>query len=188
MGTVPLKVDNWFKELGERSIPIDTRSDMYLHSHSPTVGVKLRQGNLELKYRQQNFGKVTIADRESQIERWSKWICDDPQAQTPMAISDRTGWIEVAKRRDRRLYSVEFAPAVVLTQIAAPTAGVAAIELTQIQVRGRNWWTVGCEYFGDNIDVDRQFLPLVTALQSDFPGDCFSPFLSCGYPQWLSQI
>ncbi len=189
-GTIPAEMGKWFQALGTPLEPIDTRSDLYLQSRSPDIGLKLRQGNLEVKYRQQESGNLTIEGvSESRAERWSKCICGDRESGlTPTSIASKPGWIKVDKIRDRRLYRVDFEPEIVLTQIATPTAGIAAIELTQLQVATQNWWTLACEYFGSDLDLDRQFLLLVRALRSGIPDLQIGAPISCGYPQWLSIV
>ena len=189
-GALPDEIGKWFDKVGERLEKIDTRSDVYLQSSSPDVGVKLRQGNLEVKYRQQELGRFAIDGMgNSRIEQWSKWICmDDGAGLSPTKLADKPGWLKVDKIRDRRLYRVEFGEQIELTQLATPTADIAAIELTQLQVLDQNWWTVACEYFGKDLDIDRQFLPLVRMLcaGSSLSGDRVR--VSCGYPQWLKAI
>jgi hypothetical protein len=186
-GVLPDRIFKWFNKKGEPIDKIDTRADFYLQSQSPDLGVKLRQGNLEVKYRQQDLGKIAI-DRFTlaQVEQWSKWICiNDTSALHPTTIASKPGWIKVDKIRYQRLYQVEFTDTLQLMPISSPQADAAAIEITQLQVQGQTWWTLACEYLGHNIQVEQQFLPLVRSLLSDclFPTST-SP-ISCGYPQWL---
>ena len=188
-GVLPDEIGNWFNQLGKQLEKIDTRSDFYLQSNSSDVGIKLRQGNLEVKYRQQDLGTIAINGlANSQVEQWSKWICvDDSAGLTPAKIAGKPGWLQVDKIRDRRLYRVDFAETVKLTQIATPTADIAAIEITQLQLQGQIWWTTACEYFGNNISID-QFSSLVRSLRSGFPASIpTTSSISCGYPQWLIQ-
>jgi hypothetical protein len=187
-GVLPDQVGKWFNTLGEPLEKIDTRSDFYLQSNSPDLGVKLRQGNLEVKYRQQDLGTIAIDGLEnSQVEQWSKWICvDDSSGLTPTKIAGKPGWLKVDKIRDRRLYRVDVTDTVKLTQTANPTADIAAIEITQLQLQSQIWWTIACEYFGDNISID-QFGSLVRSLRAGYPSSTSPLPISCGYPQWLSQ-
>ena len=109
-GALPDEIGKWFDTVGERLENIDTRSDVYLQSSAPDIGVKLRQGNLEVKYRQQELGQFAIDGMgNSRIEQWSKWICmDDGAGLTPTKLADKSGWLKVDKIRDRRLYRVAF--------------------------------------------------------------------------------
>ncbi len=182
----------WFDTLGEPLANADNRTDVYLQSSSPDLGVKLRQGNLEVKYRQAILGTISIEGfRTSQVEQWTKWICvDDSSGLTPENIADKPGWLKVAKTRYQRLYQVQFSDLLVapldvqLIPISKPQDGAAAIEITQLQVEEQNWWTIACEYLGDKIDLDLQFLPVVKSLLSRCPLPVSTPSISCGYPQW----
>jgi hypothetical protein len=184
-GEVPAQIGKWFETVGRRLEQIDSRSDIYLRSSAPDVGVKLRQGNLEVKYRQAEIGRLEIDGLDSRIELWSKWICADDNGQlTPTQLADKPGWLKVDKIRDRRLFRVEFGDRVELIQVAAPTADIASIELTQLQVFGQNWWTLACEYFGNELEIDRQFLPLISKLLAGSNLAELTPEMSGGYPQW----
>ncbi len=189
-GALPDEIGKWFDTAGERLENIDTRSDVYLQSSAPDIGVKSRQGNLEVKYRQQELGEFAIDGMgSSRIEQWSKWICmDDGAGLSPVKLANRPGWLKVDKIRDRRLYRVEFGDPISLTQIATPTASIASIELTQLQVLGQNWWTVACEYFGNEIEIEIEFLPLVMMLCAGSSLFRYKARVSCGYPQWLKAI
>ena len=184
-GVLPTELLRWFNSLTKP----DTRTDVYLQSNSPDMGLKLRQGNLEVKYRQAELGTIEVDGfGNSQVEQWSKWICiDDSSSLTPEQIADKPGWIKVAKIRHQRLYQVEFGDEIQLRSIFTPTEGAAAIEVTQLQVEDRIWWTIACEYLGDNIDLDRQFYPLVKSLLFACPLPIFTSVISCGYPEWLNQ-
>jgi hypothetical protein len=188
-GEVPVQISDWFEIMGKRLEQIDRRSDIYLQSSSPDVGVKLRQGNLEVKYRQAEIGRFEIEGLDSRVELWSKWICaDDGEHLTPTQLADKSGWLKVDKIRDRRLFRVEFGDRIELIQVITPTAGIASIELTQLQVLGQNWWTLACEYFGNDLEIDRQFLPLVSNLLTGSGLANIAPHISCGYPQWSIEI
>jgi hypothetical protein len=183
-GSLPDEAIDWFKTLGENPSQPDARTDVYFQSSSPDLGVKLRQGNLEVKYRQQQLGNIQIERfPESQVEQWSKWICDG----VPSSSAEKQGWIQVDKVRYQRFYQVEFLDRIQLIPIDTPRQNAAAIEITDLQLRGQSWWTIACEYLGNNISIDRQFSPLVRSLLLNHPLSTFTPSISGGYPQWLSE-
>ncbi len=188
-GVIPVDLLTWWDTLGEPLVA-DNRTDVYLQSSSPDVGVKLRQGNLEVKYRQARLGTIEINGfGSSHVEEWLKWICiDDSSSLTPAQFADRSGWIQVVKSRSQRLYQVEFTDQIQLRSISKPQTGAAAIEITQLQVEQQIWWTIACEYLGDKLDLDRQFLPLVNSLLSACPIPHSGRSISGGYPQWLEIV
>jgi hypothetical protein len=203
-GVLPHELLVWFDTLGEPLAKPDRRTDVYLQSNSPDMGIKLRQGNLEVKYRQAQLGAISIDGfNPSQVEKWSKWICvDDLSGLTSENIANKPGWSEVDKIRYQRLYQVQFSgyPDIIGSQamlqeqprqhlqlrpITQPQDGAAAIEITQLWINKQPWWTIACEYLGDNIDLDLQFSPLVNLLLSIYPCPASGQSISCGYPQWL---
>jgi hypothetical protein len=188
-GVIPVDLLTWFTALGE-PVVADNRTDVYLRSSAPDLGVKLRQGNLEVKYRPAILGTIEINGfGSSHVEEWLKWICiDDSSGVNPAQSADRSGWIQVSKSRSQRLYQIEFAARIQLSSIAKPQAGAAAIEITQLQVEQQIWWTIACEYLGNKLDLDRQFLPLVNALLSACPVPPSNRSISGGYPQWLNTL
>lgn len=187
-GTLPDDVFDWFDGLGEPLATVDTRTDIYLQSSSPDMGIKLRQGNLEVKYRQAKLGSIALDGfANNQVEQWSKWICiDDLSGLTPTRIANKPGWIEVNKIRYQRLYQVNFDRYIQLISIPTPSANAAGIEVTQLQLSGHTYWTIACEYFGDQIELSNQFLPLIKSLMFGFPISIHPPSISCGYPEWLN--
>ena len=196
-GILPTEILTWFNKAGEPPVKPDIRRDVYLESISPDIGIKLREGNLEVKYRQAKIeslaqslpGGIEIDSCGiSQVESWSKWICvDDTSSLTPADVANKVGWINVDKIRYQRVYKVVFDEDVQLTSISKPQANAGAIEVTGLRVFEQDWWTIACEYLGDDISVNFQFLPLVRSLLSGYPLCLDSPF-ECGYPEWLNQI
>jgi hypothetical protein len=188
-GELPSEIHQWFTELDPLPKDPDRRADIYLQPVTTDVGVKLRQGNLELKYRQSDLGSLQIGDYPiGKVELWSKWLCTDstPDRLTPARIADRDGWLKVEKVRYQRLYRVAFDDrGCHLTPIPTPEDGAAAIEVTQLKLVERVSWTIACEYLGDNLPLDREFKLLVAALLNTCPLPSVGTPISCGYPEWL---
>jgi len=65
-----------------------------------------------------------------------------------------------------------------------PRKNAAAIEITQLHLRQPRL-SIACEYLGDNISIDRQFLQLVNSLFYSYPCLTFAP-ISSEYPEWLT--
>ena len=182
-GNIPEEVVTWFEAIGTPPQP-DSRSDLYLQPSSSDLGIKIRQGNLEVKYCQQQLGTIAIAGGgDGRVQQWTKWICHDPSLE--LVGGEKQAWIEVAKIRHQRLYLVEFGEPIRLTPIPTPCQNAAAIEVTQLQLQGQPWWTIACEYLGNNISVEGQFLALVRSLLLGYPGAESAPVPGDGYPQWL---
>jgi hypothetical protein len=188
-GELPLDILDWFNGLDSPPNLPDSRADIYLQPVNADVGVKLRQGNLELKYRQQNWGEIQIGSNlTGRVESWSKWICVDdiPDRLTIAKMEGKSGWMRVEKVRSQRLYRVNFTGGCQLLPITKPEDGAAAIEVTKLKLADRDWWTIACEYLGDDLQPDRELKLLVSSLLDgcNLPR---STSISCGYPEWLME-
>lgn len=100
-GTLPSETSHWFDCLGEALAPPEERVDLYLYLPGcDYLGIKLRQGRLEIKWRQAELEIVRFGDRvEGKAEKWGKWLCEDPTAQS-FQTTDVVGekaWVSVKK-------------------------------------------------------------------------------------------
>jgi hypothetical protein len=72
-GSIPHDFNHWFTSLGE-SRSVDARVDHYLAGTGPLLGIKVREGSLEIKQRQQHHGRQDFAPALSgMVESWTKW-------------------------------------------------------------------------------------------------------------------
>ena len=89
------------------------------------MGIKLRQGRLEIKWRNAELGVVSWGGVEGKLEKWGKWLCEDSTKESfrPEVLEGKS-WISVKKVRSQRLYDD------------------CAIELTELNIKGNDWWTI----------------------------------------------
>jgi hypothetical protein len=131
-------VTGWFARF---PAGVESREDTYLvDPQLPGLSVKLRQGKaLEVKVYQGSPGILEMAGRaRGRLEFWDKWSFPcDPRIR---GGADLPGWRPVRKLIRR------FSPATV--QGGAHLRGLGEepgceVELTEVQVPGRAWWTWG---------------------------------------------
>ena len=163
-GEAPLEVKKWYESsLGELSQP-ETREDRYLKPNGDYFNLKLRQGNLELKWRQQELGCYTWGDRlEGKVERWQKWTCPKILAK----LLPQAGWITVQKRRSQRHHEN------------------VSYELTQLTVQESAWWSLAFEAQGSDFS---RFTDVVSQVSQTYPGPNLLAEHSCAYPHWLASL
>jgi hypothetical protein len=187
-------VDEWFRN----SFPdseisnSDKRTDTYLFQ--PAVndfGIKLREGKLEIKWRQFAEPYQAAYGVTGQIERWHKWDWSDPVGATHKdvgAFSVPGGpWITVGKERRQRKYRWEkkFVPAYPKEVL---DNGV-AIEITALKFQARKYSTVLIESFAAELNTQRQLLAAgIEYLWRTYPQPVPSQECSYGYPQWLGKV
>lgn len=140
-GPPPPEARAWFDALDGLRRPPGARTDTYLRPTDPALGVKLREGRLELKRREGEGTLVTPAPRvQGRAETWVKWGFVLNGGSDRAAGGD---WIEVAKERWMCSFAVE--PDRVRPADGRPAPGYCNAELTAIGVEGERWWTVCLE-------------------------------------------
>jgi hypothetical protein len=156
-----------------------------------SVGVKLREGMLEVKALQ---GAVEVAgfpgDVSGRCYCWVKWACAADKLDGLTAMRDGTpqGWVAVEKVRWVTTYSL--APHHADT-LRAPTPTY-QVELTRLKLGGARWWTLGVEVVGP-MDRVRDDLRLAAHafFESKYPAlgldAALSAQTSWSYPAWLAS-
>jgi len=191
----------WFARFPTGS---QARQDTYLlQPRLAGLSVKLRGGSaLDVKSYLGSPGILGPAER-GRLESWRKWSfpydtkAPPDAANAPYAANAvsayaanavSAGWIAVSKKRSGIWFplsaSQDVAPAPRLT---AQTG--CAVELTEAEVRGEPWWTVGFEATGS---ASLLHTALRRAADQMFaqplpPGIDFTLNNCCSYTQWLSQ-
>jgi hypothetical protein len=160
LGTIPEAIAQWFQqvELGQHLAIPPQRQDTYLllpgHEY---LGLKLRQGNLEVKLRQAELGLHSFGSGwQGQVEQWIKWSSGDSHppltvGEQPLTQALEGTWINVHKVRSQRQYKVlpnSTCVAVPLGQLM-PTG--CTVELTQLTINDHAWWSLAFEATGDRL-------------------------------------
>jgi hypothetical protein len=127
--------------------PAETRvvEDTYLlDPHLPGLSVKVRGGRaLEVKMYGGSPGLLELAGgARGRLESWQKWSF--PHGPPGHGRGDPAGWRPVSKRRRISWFSQA-------TGVGVPGLGgepACAVELTEVDVGGEAWWTLGFEATG----------------------------------------
>jgi hypothetical protein len=175
-GTPPTEVEYWFSSdcPGKPLRSPEEREDLYLYTPGcDYLNIKLRQGSLEVKWRKTELGILQLGDCwEGKVEKWLKWICEDPAQQSiiPADVVGKGPWIAVKKKRSQRLYQGMFC------------------ELTQLSVRNDAWWSVAFEVATEDANQIDSFESVVNRVGKTYRGPELSPAHSYAYPRWLSVV
>src|SRR5215468_8919613 len=142
-GRIDVRTSAWF---GRFPVATESRIDDYLID--PDLGelsVKIRAGRaLDVKMYRGPLAVLQIPHRaRGPMEFWQKWSF-------PLDSIRRTGessWQPVHKVRRMTLFSFEAGPLSIAG--GRPEHGVGcSVELTEVTMLGRNWWTLGFEAIG----------------------------------------
>jgi hypothetical protein len=173
-GTIPIETNDWFntQASGELVEPPEAREDFYLQiPECEYLGVKLRQQRLEIKLRQSELGVLRFGDNlEGKVEKWAKWMCEDNTAENllPVDVIKNKPWVGVKKVRSQRRY---------------PNCN---FELTQLNIQGNEWWTLGFEAFGAEVNLMENLQAAASLVGENCRGLQMRSQDSYAYPKWFS--
>lgn len=163
------------------------RVDIYLPILTDDgMGIKLREGRIEIKQRYGRLGPMTLTHGVVGIpELWRKW------AFGPVAPGENglEGWVAVQKTRLVRNYAVgaEGERPVAIPHTRSPERGC-SVELTEALANGQVWWTIGFEATGSEAELA---VTLESVVEQTLIG-CDRLWLaldrSYGYPHWLRNV
>ena len=135
----------------------ESRQDIYLlDPRLRGLSVKVRGGGaLEVKAYRGSRGILEVAGRaRGRLEFWQKWSFPfSPPGQVRGAAA---GWRPVLKRRRISRFSRTSGP--VMARIPGGEEPWCGVELTEVRVRGQDWWSLGFEATGP-ADLLRQRTP-----------------------------
>ncbi|MDX1613181.1 MAG: hypothetical protein R3300_02660 [Candidatus Promineifilaceae bacterium] len=186
-GRLPDQVTSWYRELPGPLSSAETRVDRYLRlDEGEAVGIKLREGNLEIKRRVEAFGKVSFPNRVTgRLEHWRKWsfaLGIDTDAGDYVAGSD-SDWLAVNKTRQLRRYLVEGG-----RLLALPVSDVergCEVELAQVTLL-QSWWSIALEAFGPEGELRQTLESVAERVFATPPPITLTVEASFSYPQWLA--
>jgi len=173
----------WFGRFPAETMVIE---DAYLVvPHLPGLSVKLRGGRaLEVKAYRGSPGLLEVAGCAcGRLESWCKWSF--PHGPPSPGGGNPAGWRPVSKRRRISWFS-----RATRTRVAEPAGEPGcAVELTEVDVQGQAWWTLGFEATGP-AETLRSELDAAVALvfAQAMPGG-MEPGLddSQSYAKWLRR-
>jgi hypothetical protein len=191
-GPLDAATASWF---GRYPTGMESREDAYLlRPVLRGLSVKIRAGRLlEVKAYEGSLGILDAAGRaRGRIESWRKWsfpfgaLGPGDAGPPPWAVVHKRRWISQFLRHDGRL----------TTEIPLPMdrpkqAGdsVCAVELTEVRLAGKTWWSLGFEATGpaDSLRATLHDTAALIFAQAP-PGNVEFDLSHCqSYAEWLSR-
>ena len=185
-GQLPAAMLEWFARFPAGT---ETRQDAYLcQPRLRGLSVKLRDGSaLDVKFYLGSPGVLDLPrGGRGRLESWRKWSF--PSGLPGPGGADLPGWVVVGKTRCTSWFPLASRPDLAQVRPPAAVAGCMA-ELTEFQVRGEMWWSVGLEATGP-VRLLRGALEHTADLvfaQALPPEVQFSLENSQSYAHWLGQ-
>ncbi|NNE77953.1 MAG: hypothetical protein HKN31_12880 [Pricia sp.] len=176
-------INRWFDRLEFDNF--EQREDFYLDLGKEDLGVKLRQGNIEIKYSVGTRSKGCLNKNAwGYFEKWNKWsfsVENKEAILSGMTIDDQSKWTSVLKERKIAILTFEQGEENLLAA-DNETASSCQFEYSRIQVSDSVWYTFGLEYSGD------LSLKIRDSLITEILGDTkFAMNQSMGYPAFLAK-
>jgi len=191
-GAVPAEVQRWFQGKEHEAEAQPPRTDHYLRlGRNEDLGVKLREGRIEIKQRQRDFGLVRFHPQiAGRVEQWRKWSLSLAGGEGHLAdiLVPASAWIAVHKVRRVHTYQVAAG-----TKVGATPAGTypgwgCNLELAELTVGDEPWWTLGLEAFGPEVALRETLLLVADQAFSHKQAPTLRAADSYAYPLWLAQI
>ncbi len=191
-GAIPANVLAWFRqgEFEPRRQP--PRTDYYLSlPDNDSIGVKIREGAVEVKQRQRQYGIEHFHDRVAgAVEHWQKWIFSlaVPNVATTEVNSSAASWIAVQKSRLWGQYKITAAAqAIAVSPDSAVTRGC-SLELADVNVAGEDCWSFNLEAFGSEATLRDNLVLVARRVFAKENIPTFTAANSYSYPQWLRIV
>ncbi len=192
-GNIPENIESWFKQncLVSLAKSPEEREDVYLYTPGcDYLGVKLRQGGLEVKWRDPAISKMHFSSLvEGNIEKWKKWRCLDSSGESfsSQQIGDNSVWIKVRKVRYLQLYTVVLKlPKAVSTDIDIDNG--CSLELTNVEINGNEWWSIALEAFGRDCNLKDNLQATAAFVFNNYDSSPLEAMDSYSYPTWLQLV
>lgn len=201
-GPIPDEIEQWFCH-SSLAFKAASREDHYLLFPAALgLGLKLREGRLEIKHLVESLGVRTFsADVAGTIQVWKKDAYGEPAVKEfeRLRTSAPHLWIAVRKERTLRRFSLEGTTIVEVPADKVFFRDGCNAELTKITVDGLAYWSFNFEAYGNPSRVadylqrvavhvlkdDRRPRLFKTSASS---ADAFSGQHSCSYPEWLWRL
>jgi len=191
-GEIPKEIENWFATnilSGDSQTPED-REDWYLRIPGcETLGVKLRQQRLEIKWRSTESGIWHLKDHVAgAAEKWVKWTCEEKEIESVITkdVIAKGEWVRVKKVRSQIRYLVNddrtFTPAA--TDLTSKDG--CNIELTQLKINQDLWWSLSFEASGQNANLENNLEIVTKWAINTYPQLKLPPENSYAYPKWFA--
>ena len=178
----------------EQSLPFtrpSERTDYYLAGSGPKLGIKWREGKIQIKQQQ---GEAQLYQNEAllgEIEIWKKWSFGlENREEYPYELHTQH-WIPVSKlRRLSRLEYDESRQSVHPLSTEKEANNICEVEITRVQSNDHEFFTLGLEASGCE---DTLRMNLITAIEYLVSKDMHRGLkLSAGnsnnYARWLQSI
>lgn len=189
-GKIPPTIFDWFIGLNDNYINQPERTDHYLLLQSDdTLGIKLREGRIEIKQRTNQIGNITPGENVAGIaEKWRKWSFELNEANQILSNElIKNEWCSVSKTRIMVNYGISQDNIVAQKEEVIYKNGCLT-EITSLKIKNENWWTFGLEAYGEENRLLDNLVLISHLILNDKSNIRLTLHDSLSYPSWLKRI
>lgn len=157
-------VEKWFMDNGYTFENADPRTDYYLPlKNQDDIGIKLREGNVEIKQRIARTKKENISElANGYFENYIKWSFSsaekDPLFQE-IIEGEKFNWLWVRKERIGYKLKENQNGSIIRVKLDEFPEFGCQVEYTRIKIKEELWYTLCLEWFGEKeIEIDLSIL------------------------------
>lgn len=157
-------VEKWFMDNGYTFENADPRTDYYLPlKNQDDIGIKLREGNVEIKQRIARTKKENISElANGYFENYIKWSFSsaerDPLFQE-IIEGEKFNWLGVRKERIGYKLKENQNGSIIRVKLDEFPEFGCQVEYTRIKIKEELWYTLCLEWFGEKeIEIDLSIL------------------------------
>jgi hypothetical protein len=174
---------------------LDDKPDVYLLvPGSDDMGIKWREGELQIKGRVSSLGTQVFRDRhQGKVERWIKWsYANTPASYQRLFVAGKeTELITASVRKTRALRKVRLDTLTGKAQEVDAKTFVdrgLGFELTDLEVAGKAYCSLAFEAFPNDSAMDAAFTEAVEAFVDGLTAFNLTTALSQSYPAFLGGV
>jgi hypothetical protein len=193
-GKLPENIMVWFQQnclINPLKSP-EAREDVYLFTPGcDYLGIKLRQGRLDVKWRQAELGVMDFGELiKGNAEKWGKWLCEDSQGESfqPEMVLSNPSWVKVQKVRYSQLFQVFADFSVQAVATSDRIANGCSVEITNLVVEENAWWSLAFEAFGEDSRMKENLQATANLVFQTYENSQLAIAHSYAYPHWLGLI
>ncbi len=148
------EISEWFGNNGYSFENSEPRTDHYLKiKDQEDIGIKLREGNIEIKQRLQRSEKENITKQANgYFEKYIKWSftsAEEDPLFNKIIEEDKYHWLAVKKERIGYKLKENKNGSIIKVKIEEFPDYGCQVEYTRLKVKNELWYTVCLEWFGE---------------------------------------
>lgn len=191
LGSSPGIIRKWLRNQKGIYEEQETRTDVYLIlKNNPALGIKLREGRMEIKKRLSVGSTVRSHNLAGTSEVWKKWSAKTEESNSAgnLLFEEEDHWIHIRKKRYLQKYEITSGGELIpYPESGFPNSGL-AVEIADLVINDQQWWTFGLESFGNPDQVKNDLESFLPQLVRDLPCTHCHTNNSFSYPQWISSF